>query len=143
MCLPLCSVLSMWQVFLHSAKPYLSVAFIKTLSREEMKNQESRIMHAWCDNETYWLKTSLFFMRALVCVFSDKGCFSLYISSFLYESVSVAQNSNLKFGMHELNFKRNIFLFATNDMHQQNMLGLIYVSTTIVNYDWEKEVSLV
>ena len=45
--------------------------------------------------------------------------------------------------MHELNLKRNIFLFATNDMHQQNMLGLIYVSTTIVNYDREKEVSLV
>ena len=78
-----------------------------------------------------------------MCVFSDKGCFSLYISSFLYESVSVAQNSNLKFGMHELNLKRNIFLFATNDMHQQNMLGLIYVSTTIVNYDREKVVSVV
>ena len=45
--------------------------------------------------------------------------------------------------MHELNLKWNIFLFATNDMHQQNMLGLIYVSTTIVNYDREKVVSVV
>ena len=45
--------------------------------------------------------------------------------------------------MHELNFKRNIFLFATNDMHQQNMLGLIYVSTTIVNYDRENIFSVV
>ena len=62
---------------------------------------------------------------------------SLVISALSCMSVSVAQNSNLKFGMHELNFKRNIFLFATNDMHQQNMLGLIYVSTTIVNYDRE------
>ena len=45
--------------------------------------------------------------------------------------------------MHELNLKRNIFLFATNDMHQQNMLGLIYVSTTIVNYDRKKKQSYV